>query len=109
METAIQISQKTTDLIQKLNEKANGLAGYNSNDISRNAGELLTSGSVEVGYRSCCGTTDKTHKVYKEWLKVLKALKKDGLEITEENQKHKNAYATNNGGFWNSTIFRIKS
>lgn len=68
---------------------------------------LMDKGSVEVGYRVCCGAKSDTAKVNDDWQKVIKTLRRHGYTITEQDVKHKNAYATNNGGFWNSTIYTI--
>ena len=67
---------------------------------------LKDRGSVEIGWRESCGKTDPTMHEKRAWVAVLKALRADGNEISEERQKHKNAYATSKGGFWASIIYR---
>ena len=64
-------------------------------------------GSVEVGYRASCGATHITMKVFREWSKIVILMKKEGILIEETQIIHKNRYATNNGGFWNSVVFTL--
>lgn len=68
---------------------------------------LMNGESVEIGYRSSCGYTDQTMKDFRILRKFLDALKSQGFVVSETVVSHKNAYATNNGGFWNSYIFKI--
>jgi hypothetical protein len=96
------ISDGTYKLIQSADLRVRKFSNYDFNDIKQYVYNLLTFGEIEVGWRESCGTTDRTMKIYREWLKVLKSLKKDGLNITEERIKHDNSYATSKGGFWNS-------
>jgi len=93
--------------IHSADQKLNVLVGYNANNLTTSFNILFKYGSVELGYRSQCGATHSTMKTYREFCKILKLLKKDGFNFEEENVKHGNAYATNNGGFWNSTIFKL--
>jgi hypothetical protein len=76
--------------------------------LTDEAQALLSGKAVEVGYRATCGSTHKTMKDYEVFKKFIKALKAQGLEVSEMPVKHGNAYATNNGGFWNSYIFEIE-
>ena len=69
---------------------------------------LINGNAVEVGYRSVCGKTDQTMKDFEMFRKFIKSLKAQGVDISESSVKHKNSYATNNGGFWNSYIFDIR-
>ena len=99
-------SDRLAALIEKADARLSKRAGYKISDISRNA-ELLAKDRVEVGWREACGCTDYTAHVYAEWLKVIAMLKKFGVKITEERQKHGNRYATNAGGFWNSIVYKL--
>lgn len=100
-------AQRTTDLAKKLDQKIDQMIGYQSRRLEGWLEDLLNNGRVEVGWRASCGTTDMTHKIYREWLKVIKSLRKDGVAVSEENVKHKNAWATKSGGFWNSIIYSV--
>ena len=62
---------------------------------------------VEVGYRAGCGKKDRTHKVYEEWIRLLKSIKKDGFIVEEKSVIHPNKSPTMAQGFWNSKIFKI--
>jgi hypothetical protein len=75
--------------------------------LHREALMLIDGNSVEVGYRSTCGCSDQTMKDFDVFRKFLKSLKSQGVNVNEERVKHGNAYATNNGGFWNSYIFEV--
>lgn len=69
---------------------------------------LMKGESVEVGYRSSCGgCKDQTMKDFELFSKLLKALKAQGIIVNTTTVKHKNAYASNNGGFWHSYIYEI--
>jgi len=103
------ISEKTISLIDVINQKANAICGYQSNQIKNDFNALMNNNYVEVGYRMSCGSTDKTHKVFREWLKVIKILRKNNIIIIEENGKHDNKSPTMAGGFWNSIIYKIPS
>jgi hypothetical protein len=103
------ISEKTLQQIESIDNKINSWYGYDNNEMKRLIESLRRDGYVEVGWRTQCGSTDRTQKVYREWCKVIKMLSKDGIRLSEESVKHKNAYATNNGGFWNSIIYKIAS
>lgn len=103
----IEISQTLQAKIQHADVKCNEIAGYSANNIQCYIDKLLRDQKVEVGYRGMCGATHSTQKVFREWVKIVKALRKEGYNITEENVTHKNAYATNNGGFYNSIIYSI--
>lgn len=102
------ISDKLKIFIQKSDEKLNKLAGWEENELNRRIQMLLVFKSVECGWRQSCGSTDRTQKIHREWLKVVKKLRLDGVEITEDKQKHQNAYATNKGGFWHSIIYSLE-
>lgn len=69
--------------------------------------KLIKGDSVEVGYRSSCGCKDQTMKDFEIFRKFLNALSSQGVAISETPIAHKNAYATNNGGFWNSSMYKI--
>ena len=97
------IAQTIADADAKLNKKQ----GYSANCISGFYDTLQKTGCVEVGWRECCGTRHITATIRAEWVKIVKAIKQSGTSISVEPVKHKNGYATNNGGFWNSEIFRI--
>lgn len=80
---------------------------YSSISIESNITMLFLWKSIEVGYRQQAGSTHPTHKMFREWIKIIKLLRKEGFNITETLIKHNNAYATNNGGFWNSSVFKL--
>ena len=103
----MQISDKVKQKIAKSDEKVNKIVGWDTNDISKYIDNLLKNKEVEVGYRAQCGSTHFTQKVYREFSSVIATLKKEGINIVEENKTHGNRYATNNGGFWNSIVFKI--
>lgn len=63
--------------------------------------------TVEVGYRSSCGTTDNTMRNYRVFMAYINQLREKGATVHEEPIKHDNSYATNKGGFWNSSKFTI--
>ena len=79
---------------------------YCKNELAKTFDNLVKFGQVEVGWRESCGYTDRGVYLKRGWDKVIAAAKKDGLVITEERVKHGNAWATKNGGFWNSIIYR---
>lgn len=101
------LSDNIKNKIRSADQKMNVIVGYNANNIEKNFDNLFKNAFVEVGYRSSCGSTHSTMKTYREFYKILKLLRKEGFEISEENVIHGNAYATNNGGFWNSIIFTL--
>jgi len=101
----MQVSERTLKILSSTNQKANLICGYNSNQIINDFNNLIKGVIIEVGYRSSCGKTDKTHKVFREWLKVLKSLKKDGIVVNEVNVVHPNKSPTLAIGFWNSIIY----
>lgn len=101
------LTDKTIAYIDRQDANLNKLAGWESNDIKGNISKLLEFGRVEVGYRSSCGSTDKTQKIYNAFNKVLRKMAKDGITVAEATVKHGNAYATSKGGFWNSTIYTL--
>lgn len=103
------LNDKTRLKVALMDDKINQLCGYKTNALMSNLNSLTQFGSVEVGWRESCGTTDLTHKVYREWKKILTMLKKEGIVLKEERIKHDNAYATISGGFWNSIIYSIVS
>lgn len=93
--------------IRRADERQNKIQGWESNNIIGDITKLFEYGFVEVGYRAQCGSIHKSQKSFSEFSKIIKALEKKGVKIEIEIQKHKNAYATNNGGFWNSSVFKI--
>lgn len=101
------VSAKTLKILETANQKEPLICGYQSTQIQKDYDCLLNSQKVEVGYRSSCGKTDKTHFVFKEWLKVVKSLRNDGFIINEENVSHANKSPTTSQGFWNSIIYSI--
>lgn len=103
------IKEQFKDIIEKSDNKLNKILGWQDDPIRHFVDVLDIKKEVEVGFRSCSGSTDKTQIIYREWVSFIKKLKKNGIKISEESIKHKNAYATNNGGFWNSSIYRIQN
>ena len=70
----MKISEKTLKTLETANRKEPLICGYNSNQIQRDYLNLINNQKVEVGYRAGCGRKDKTHKVFEEWLKVIKGI-----------------------------------
>ena len=103
----MKISEKTLKILETANQKEPLICGYNSTQIQRDYQNLLDGKKVEVGYRAGCGKKDKTHKIFEEWIKIIKSLKKDGFLINEENVVHPNKSPTMAQGFWNSIIYSI--
>lgn len=101
------ISEKMQNAIGLADNKLNLLHGWESNSIQTYIDDFFKNSQVEIGYRAQCGSTHLTQKIYNEFVKITYKLKKEGYSIDQENVKHKNAYATLNQGFWNSTIFRL--
>lgn len=101
-------SPKTLEYIAKQDAALNKKLGWTRDSLTELMQTLTKTGRVEVGWRESCGTTDATMHTYRAWVKLIPKLHKDGLVLTEERVKHKNAYATNNGGFWNSIIYRLE-
>jgi hypothetical protein len=92
----------------ELSKRTNGwLKKLESTALHGDAVKLLNGDPVEVGYRATCGCTDQTMRDFEVFRKFIKALKAQSLDINETPVVHKNAYATNNGGFWNSHIFEV--
>lgn len=104
----MKISERTIKTLESASQKELFICGYNSKQIERDYSSLINGKKVEVGYRASCGKKDKTHKVFEEWLKVIKSLKKDGIIINEENVLHPNKSPTMAQGYWNSIIYSIK-
>lgn len=102
------VSDKTLKILETATNKEPIILGYNSNQIKRDYDSLIQGNNVEVGYRTSCGKKDKTHKVFEEWLKVIKSLKKDGFIVSEKNVTHANKSPTMAEGFWNSIIYSIE-
>ncbi|QMW05369.1 hypothetical protein [Spirosoma foliorum] len=96
-----------TAMIRKADLKLNGQAGWESNDMQRYANLLIQKGSVEVGWRESCGTTHPTVKQYRAWKSIVSSMRKQGYVVEETRVHHPNAYASNNGGFWNSIIYKL--
>lgn len=103
----MKISEITYSKLEKAKEKEILIKGYKSTQIEKDFNNLLQGKSVEVGYRLSSGAKDRTLKVYEEWLKLIKQLKKDGFIITEENVKHDNKSPTLSNGFWDSKIYKL--
>jgi len=103
----MKISEKTLKTLETANQKEPLICGYNSTQIQRDYLNLINGQKVEVGYRAGCGNKDKTHKVFEEWIKIIKSLKKDGFIVNEENVVHPNKSPTMAQGFWNSIIYSI--
>lgn len=101
------VSERTLKTLETANQKEPLICGYQSNQIQRDYSNLINGEKVEVGYRTSCGKKDKTHRVFEEWLKVIKSLKKDGFIINEENVLHPNKSPTMAQGYWNSIIYYI--
>lgn len=101
------VAERLRDLARKCDERLSVRAGYNTHDTFNALDSLLVHGSVEVGYRQACGTTDPTQHTYREWVKVLKAAAKAGLVVAVAPVKHGNAWATKCGGFWSSSVYTI--
>ena len=102
------VSDTAAKLIEAQDATLNKRAGWAQNNTRGLVDKLLTHGRVEVGWREACGKTDETHHQYRAWVKVLKQLRKDGLAIAEERQKHGNGYATMKGGFWSSIVYTLE-
>jgi hypothetical protein len=63
--------------------------------------EMLAKGSVRVGGRATCGSyADPTWRAFRAWNEVVSKARKLGIAVAEEHIKHKNAWATKAGGFW---------
>lgn len=103
------VSERTLKVLETASQKEPLICGYNSKQIERDYLNLINGQKVEVGYRSSCGKKDKTHKVFEEWIKVIRSLKKDGIIINEENVLHPNKSPTMAQGYWNSIIYSIKT
>lgn len=101
-------SEKTKLFIQKQDANLNKKSGWEENVLAFNLNILQLKGSVEVGWRESCGSTDKTMKEHEAWVKVIKKLVADGNKISEERVKHNNRYAGCNGGFWCSIIYKLE-
>jgi hypothetical protein len=99
--------EATLAFVAKSDAMLNKKIGYAADSIKSELDRLLTHRVVEVGWRESCGTTDFTMHVYREWVKVVKRLEKEGLKIKQERIKHGNSYATNKGGFWNSIVYSL--
>lgn len=89
-----------TDKIVKLNEKANTISSI-KNTIIKNIETLNKEKSLIFGYRSSCGSTDNTMKVFRIWSRALKEFEKQGIFLRSENLIVGNSWATLKGGFWN--------
>lgn len=94
-------------MITKLDVALNKRLGYESNQLAEKLRILALKGSVEVGWRESCGCSHMSLHTIRAWRKLLAQFKKDGLVLCETSVKHKNAYASNNGGFWRSSIFSL--
>jgi len=103
----LEISENIIAQINEQNNKVNELCGYPSNDVRNWFKDLQEQGSVIVGYRAACGSTDRTMKVYRIWIKVVKILSKNGFKLLEENVTVINKSPTSAGGFWNEVRFSL--
>ena len=91
-----------------LNKRSeNWLGKLKNTSLKYESLRLVAGEPVEVGYRSTCGCKDQTMKDFEIFRKFLNSLKAQGISVSEKPINHKNAYATNNGGFWNSYIFKV--
>lgn len=100
------VSGKTQALVARMDANLSKRFGYTTTPMRDAIESLLVRGSTEIGWRESCGKTDPTMYEKRSWVSVLRSLRADGNEITEERQKHGNAYATSKGGFWASIIYR---
>lgn len=101
------ISKNLLIKVKAADQRVNKIVGYEANSISDWVNKLIALEEVEVGYRARCGSAHSTHKAYREFLKIIKIMEKEGCVVLQQPVKHKNAYATINGGFWNSSIFKL--
>ena len=90
---------KVTPKIIQLNEKANKLSAL-QNKIIESIDTLNKDKELVFGYRSSCGSTDSTMKVFRVWQQVLKELQLQNIYLKAENLIVGNSYATLKGGFW---------
>jgi hypothetical protein len=101
------LSKTTLKKLETAIRKEPLICGYNSSQIKKDFENLTKGQEVEVGYRTSCGVKDKTHRVFDEWVKIIKSLKKDGFIIQEKYVTHQNKSPTLANGFWNSIIYKI--
>lgn len=94
-----------TPALIRLNEQANKI--YDFDKITSYIADLNKNGWTQVGYLSSCGTTHPTLKIFRLWVKAVKLIEKQGITLTKEDIKQKNAYATTNGGFRTETKYSI--
>jgi len=90
---------------ERLNRRGNTV----KNPVQKTLTQLLEFGKVEVGWRESAGATDPTMNEYREWAKVVAALRADGAVIDEQRIKHGNGGASIKGGFWNSIVYTLKA
>lgn len=68
--------------------------------------EFLENGSTKVGYlQSTKGGEKRGVLVYKAFNKFINKMFENNCLVLQEDIKHKNAYATNNGGFYNEVKY----
>lgn len=103
------MSKKIDDFIISADAKLNKSAGYEANNLRTFYESLIKGGFVEVGWRESCGATHQTHRTYREWVKLIKKIREEGIIVQEQRRTHGNAYATNNGGFWNSIVYTLNN
>jgi len=103
----LELSENVLAQINEQNDKVNELCGYPSNDVRNWFKDLQEKETVTVGYRASCGSTDKTMKIYRIWIKVTKILKKNGVKLIEENVPTINRSPTSANGFWNEVRFSV--
>jgi hypothetical protein len=104
----MKISEKTAAFVKAQDEKLNAVVGYVSNPLAGWLKVIELKGSVEVGWRECCGCRDNTAKERAAWVKLVARLVADGNEFAIERIKHGNGYATMKGGFWQSERFTLR-
>ena len=103
--TEQEIPQALVKSATKLEEKLDNTLGYKS-DLKKSLGTLFSEGEVIIGYRQCCGGVSNSHKIYKEWMKLVKQAKKF-IPVEEESLKVTNRNPTSAGGFWEVCKYKI--
>jgi len=101
------ITENIDKAITAADARLNKISSIYKTEVRDLVQELVGKGVVTTGYRTSCGRADNTLKRHREFVKVLGMLKKQGFHITEKSFTEKNAYASINGGFWNTKIYTI--
>ena len=101
------IPDSAIELCKKLDEAEARKAGFCVSATLDLLVLLFDGKMVEVGWRECCGTTDPSVRRHKNWIKVVRHVRKLGYQVQEEKQKHGNSWATKAGGFWSSVIYTL--